>query len=610
MAFSGNFNLNKPIFIIKTIKKPFSQNNKKIYLFGNITDIFSDSYKLDKYKNKQEELISEIYEKEGEKFIKLLEGYFLIILHDKEKNIFYVFNNRYSNTTCYYTIKENKILFSDQLKDLIKNLDDKKPDFEVINLFLNCGYSYSHKMPVKGIERLVPGHFIKIIDGKIEVKRYSKMNFKRKPVKNLKKALDKYGYLWKDALKNFFEYNNSKKVGSALSGGMDTSYVVCMASKVHNKPIHTYTCHYQYNLFNEMKRAKFVTKKCNGIQHRTIVTEKDLDLLPEIIRTAEEPILASSLSLYKVIKQSSNKVDTFLTGDGGNNIYHHLYPVSEIHRYVKYLPHTIRKPLYHFVNFIAKITGQENLWELKHVLHAFSYKNFYDDFYKNLVSYRHFGQYERKRLLKKEFRKEPKDKDMLGYIPITRKNFDNALIENRFVHGNMEYVTTFHEKFVKKYNMKVFPPYQSKKLMDFICSLPFNLLYKGNTFKRITNKVYKMYFHRMALKRHFPAKFVDEGGQSFDQPFHGWFEKRPEVVKLLFKRLKKRGWYNKKYLDKLYKEHKRQYQHEKIVCQLQNNAYRIMALLCLEIWCMEFLDKEPNRERIEKVSLEKYLAQK
>jgi hypothetical protein len=114
----------------------------------------------------------------------------------------------------------------------------------------------------------------------------------------------------------------------------------------------------------------------------------------------------------------------------------------------------------------------------------------------------------------------------------------------------------------------------------------------------------------LALKRNFPAKFVNQGGQSFDQPFHGWLERRPKVVKLLFERLKKRGWYNNKYLDKLYSIHKKQHQHEKIVCQLQNNSYRIMALLCLEIWCMEFLDKNPNKSKSEKlVPLEEYLAQ-
>ena len=115
-----------------------------------------------------------------------------------------------------------------------------------------------------------------------------------------------------------------------------------------------------------------------------------------------------------------------------------------------------------------------------------------------------------------------------------------------------------------------------------------------------------MHFQKLSLLRYFPKSFVYKTGQPFDQPFHGWLERRPEVVRLLFERLKKRGWYNNKYLDELYNKHKKQHQNNKILCQLQNNGYRIMTLLALEIWCMEFLDKDPNKET-KKIPLEEYL---
>ncbi|MES0447912.1 MAG: asparagine synthase-related protein, partial [Desulfobacterales bacterium] len=47
---------------------------------------------------------------------------------------------------------------------------------------------------------------------------------------------------------NFVKYNNIKGLGSTLSGGLDTSWVVLNAAKVKN-PVHTYTCNYKYNLF-------------------------------------------------------------------------------------------------------------------------------------------------------------------------------------------------------------------------------------------------------------------------------------------------------------------------------------------------------------------------
>lgn len=602
-----SFSINK--FSISSKIKGYSKDHVTVFLFGKLSDIDSKKYDFNRYKNKQENLICELYKENGKKFIKLLDGYFLIILYDKKTKSFFIFNNRYSNTYCYYYITKSCIIFADNIKSILRLLK-KKPrvNMDVINLFLNSGFSFSHKTNFKNIYRMIPGFYLKAKNGKIEHKKYSEMIFNRNPVKNLSKALDSYEFLWQDAIRKFTQANKTKELGSALSGGLDTSWVVYTASKAFNKPVHTYNCYYEYSLFNEIKPAEFVTKKCKGIFHKIKVTPEDLNLWPEVIRAAEEPVLSTSISVYKMIKESSKDVDTFLTGDGGNNIYHHLYPVSEIHRYIHFLPHFIRKPLYYTIDTLAKLTKWERLWELKYALYPFSFKKFYKNFYKNLICYRHFTLAQRKKLLKQEHHEEVNEEDLLGYIPIRKKSFDNDLIHNRFVHGNMEYVSTFHEKFAKKFNIKLFPPYQNQKIMDFINSLPFSLLFKANTFQKLANRAYKMYFQKLSLKRHFPKSFVDKTGQPFDQPFHGWLERRPEVVKLLFKRLKKRGWYNNDYLDKLYHEHKKQYQHKKVLCQLENHGYRIMALLALEIWCIEFLDNYPNK-KIEEMALESYLKQ-
>ncbi len=594
-------------------RKFYSKNNIRILLFGNISEMLSNDsdFKLEKYENKQEELILKLYKQFGENFIKFLDGYFLILVHDKNKKDFFIFNNKYSNTFCYYHISKDKFTFADSIKKVLKNTKiQKEPNMDMISLFLNSGYTFCEKTVFKNIYRMIPGFYMKIDlkNNKIVHKKYYEMKFNRKPIKNknINKALDDYEKIWISAVKDFAQTNKTKNLGSTLSGGIDTSWVVWCATQAFNKPTHTYTCKYDFTLFNENKQAKYVTNKCKGKYHEVIVDEKDLDLIPEIIRAAEEPVLSSSLSLYKLVKASGKHVDTLLTGDGGNNIYHHLYPVSEIHKYIRKMPYFIRKSLFYIIDFIAKITRCERLWELRYTLHAFSFKNFYNNFFKNLICYRHFDSYQREQLFKPRFFEEFKEKNMLGNIPIRKNNFDNDLIHARMVHGNMEYVSTFHEKFAKQFGIKLYPPYQTQKIMDFINSLPMNFLFKGNSFQKLTNRAYKMRFAKLALKRHFPAKFVDKTGQPFDQPFHSWFEKRPKIVDLLLKRLKKRGWYNEKYLDKLYREHKKQKQHKKIFCQLRNHGYRIMALLVLEIWCMEFLDNNSSR-LMKRVPLETYL---
>ncbi len=584
-----------------------SYGSIRIMLQGKITGTFFKE-NIKKSKRDQEKFISSQYLARGPGFIRDIDGYFLILLQDLNSGIIYVFNNRYSHTYCYYTILSNKIFLSDDVVKLLnKGLIMPKPNSESINLFLNSGYSYSEKTCFSGIDRMIPGFYMSISKSKITHTRYSGMNFNRIKVSDIEMKIDTYEKLWKEAIGDFTKINETKSLGSALSGGLDTSWVALMASKVFKKPIKTYTCVYDYELFNEDKAAKYVTEKCHGIHTNVHVTEKDLDLLPEIIRAAQEPVLASSLSIYKMMKHASRETDTFLSGDGGNNIYHHLFPVGELHKYLRYMPYLLRKSLYEISRGVAILTGNERVWELMYALHPFSFSNMYGDFYKNLTCYRHFSQEERRLLLKSQHYAEPVQKKILGNIEIRKDNFDDALINSRFVYGNMQYVSAFQEKFAKSLGMKIFLPYENQKIMDFICSLPYDFLFRGNSIQKLINKANKMYFQKLSLSRYLPRSYVYKAGQPFDQPFHGWLEKRPRVTELLFKRLKKRGWYNVSYLKRLQNEHRNQHQHKNIFCQLSNHGYRIMALLSIEIWCTEFLDGRYRSEN-KKIPIEEYLA--
>lgn len=566
--------------------KVFEKRGLVVHLTGKITGAHIPGHKLER--NNQEKLILELFSEYGEGFIRYLDGYFFIIIYKKKTNELLLYNNRYSQTCCYYFINEGidgGFAFSDSISSLLVLLPSKpKPNFDVVNMFLNSGYIYSGKTLFENVYRLVPGHYLKYEENKIKVIRYTEMNFQRKPIRNLKKKLAEYEYLWQKAIKDFCHYNEVRKVGAALSGGNDTTWVMWNASQVHQEPVHSYTCHYQYSLFNEIKKARFVTKICKGVHHEVEVDENDLALLPEAIELAEEPVLASAISVYKMMKIARQDVDLFLTGDGGNNIYNHLYPVTEIHKYVKNLPPSIRMMMYKIVGFLAHMTGWERLWELKYVLHGF--KGSYKNLYPNLTCYRHFCSEERKRLFREQHFREPPR----GHLRIAKENFDDDLIQARFIYGNMQYVSSFHEKFAKGLDMKLLPVYQNQAIMDFLCSLPLEMLNRGNTLQLMTNRAEKMYFQKLALKKYFPEWHVYNAGQPFDQPFHGWFQRKPELIKSLFRRLRKRGWYNQSYLNQLYKEHRKQNLSRKIYCQLSNHGYRIMALLALEIWCMIYLD--------------------
>jgi asparagine synthase (glutamine-hydrolysing) len=191
-------------------------------------------------------------------------------------------------------------------------------------------------------------------------------------------------------------------------------------------------------------------------------------------------------------------------------------------------------------------------------------------------------------------------------IPFTKDNFHDALVEAKMFYGVYVYNIPMNQKPIESFGLNFYTPYLNKKVIEFINSLPEEWINGGNTFQKLTNYAVRRKFHKMALLRYLPKRYVYGLQQSFDVPWHVLFNKRPGILNKLLVRLKKRGWYNNKELEKLFKEFPRQKAKPHEILELKHHGYRIYSLLVFEVWCMEFLDNIKTKKK--NISLEDYLS--
>ena len=97
-------------------------------------------------------------------------------------------------------------------------------------------------------------------------------------------------------------------------------------------------------------------------------------------------------------------------------------------------------------------------------------------------------------------------------------------------------------------------------------------------------------FHKRALERVYPKEHVYREPRLFYAPYHAMFRERPAVSDKLLRALKRRGWYNERFLDRLFAEHRQQSLHARLNSQMRNHGQRLMALLGCEVWARLFLD--------------------
>jgi asparagine synthase (glutamine-hydrolysing) len=112
-------------------------------------------------------------------------------------------------------------------------------------------------------------------------------------------------------------------LGAFLSGGIDSSVVVALASK-HVHKLETFSIGFKDNpFFDETAYADLVAKKYQTNHHEIILGNKDLfDHIFDVLEYIDEPFADSSaLAVYVLSHETRKHVKVALSGDGADEIF-------------------------------------------------------------------------------------------------------------------------------------------------------------------------------------------------------------------------------------------------------------------------------------------------
>ena len=289
--------------------------NGEIYNFKELKrDLEEHNHKFKT--NSDTEVIVHGYEEYGTNIFNKLRGMFAIVIYDKNKNELIGARDYFGIKPFYYYYDNELFMFGSEIKSFLSHPDFKKElNKKVLSLYLSYGTNHLEETFFNYTKKLKPGHFLIFKDGNIKVEEYHNLDYKKED-----KEYSYYEKLVEETLESSIEYHqiSDVEVGSYLSGGVDSSYVVSVA-----KPNKTFTVGFQGDGFSEIEYAKSLSDHFNVSHYSKVITgDEFFDILPTIQYHCDEPSAnVSTVPLYFLSKLASTKVKVVLSGEGADEMF-------------------------------------------------------------------------------------------------------------------------------------------------------------------------------------------------------------------------------------------------------------------------------------------------
>jgi len=332
------------IDLSKTADQPMSLDNKYIIVYnGEIYNYIEVRQELKSFgysfKTKSDtEVILAAYDNWGQECLHKFNGMWAFSIYDKIKNIIFCSRDRFGIKPFYYLDEGRYFAYGSEINQLLDIKKEIKVNFRtLINYLVLSLENYSEETFFESIRELPSSHNL-VYDLKTntyEIKRYYNIKINTDIAKlPIEEALP----LYTDNLNTAVRYRlrSDVKVGTCLSGGLDSSVIAAIAASFHkninNEKFCAITAQSTYKKNDETEYARQVVDDSNLEWICTKPTSEEYKkYLTEVIRTQQEPFGGPSILMqyfvFKIAKENGLKV--LLDGQGGDESllgYERYYP--------------------------------------------------------------------------------------------------------------------------------------------------------------------------------------------------------------------------------------------------------------------------------------------
>lgn len=553
----------------------YNEDNSKVLVFNG--EIYNHNELREELKakghvfktNTDSEVLIHGYEEFGESLVDRLRGMFAFVIYDTKTKGVFAARDHFGIKPFYYCEIENNgqsgLLFGSEIKSFLKHPNFKKEvNKEALKPYLTFQYSVLDETFFKGVFKLQPGHCLTYKEGKLEIKKYWDIEFDQKDL-TLEESIKKI----EDVIEASVEAHKDSEVpvGSFLSGGVDSSYIVsCLM------PQKTFSVGFEQEKFNESNLAKDLSDMLEIENIQKIITPDEcFEKLSTIQYHLDEPQSnPSTVPLYFLSQLAREHVTVVLSGEGADEIFggYEWYDEDRLlKKYKKVVPSFVRKPVASIAKKMPHFKGRTTIIRGGAPV---------EDFFIGQALI--FEEEEAKNVLKSEYAKSPSVREITkpiydkvkGKDDVTKKQYLDLKL---WLPGD---ILLKADKMSMAHSIELRVPFLDKEVMKVGEQIPTK--YKVND----ENTKFAL---REAAKNKLPDEWAKREKKGFPVPIRLWFkeEKYYNLVKEAFT-----ADYAHEFFDV-----------DKIVALLDdhysgktNNARKIYTIYAFLVWYKRFFIEE------------------
>ena len=279
----------------------WAAQNGEIYNFQELRkDLQRGGYRFKTHSDT--EVILGLYEKEGFSFVKKLRGMFAIVVWDEIRQRLILARDRIGIKPLYYSIGKESLLFASELKGILAAGIKREINRQALWDYLSFNFVPGPQSIFEEIKKLGAGEMLVCERRRVRIEKY----WEYPQVGGGKLEVGSEGEIERKVLEKLNEAVRVSMVsdvpmGAFLSGGIDSSAVVGLASKTMKEKLRTFSVGFEDESYDETEYARAVAKRF-GTRHQSLkVKYKVRDIVLDMARCFDEPFGDSSaFGLYLV----------------------------------------------------------------------------------------------------------------------------------------------------------------------------------------------------------------------------------------------------------------------------------------------------------------------
>lgn len=518
------------------------------------------------------EVIVHAYEQYGDECVQHLRGMFVFAIWDRKRRRLLAARDRFGKKPFNYYWDGRRLLFGSEIKSLLEANIPRAINHQALDEYITYLCVPAPNTLFEGVMKLPAAHTLVYEDGQIRTQCYWELSFQPTCQDDEATAIERTRDLLEEAVR--IRLMSEVPLGAFLSGGVDSSVVVGLMSRVMSQPVKTFSIGFEEDDFSELTYARQVARHF-GTDHAEFMVRPDLiSVLPQLVWAYDEPFAdASMLPTYYVSKLAREHVTVVLTGDGGDEIFGG-YTRYEREMAIERIPPAIRSLLgYGSMLMPEGMRGKKRFGLMRQELAA-----------RYALSFTPFTKHSRSTMYTRDYWSRLND-----HNPYRR-------LTSHFQHSEqLDIVTQLQYADVRLYladdilvkvdkasmfnSLETRAPLLDQHLAEYVTSLPASIVTRNGVLKSLLKKV---------AADILPAEILSRPKQGFGVPIKHWF--RGELTSyaremLDTSRAHERGIFEPEFIRHLLQSH--------ASTKLVNHSDAIWALLCLELWFQTYMDAAP-----------------